>query len=257
MDGPGWDLVVVGCGDAFGSGGRLQASFHLGTPNGCALIDCGATSLIGMQRLGLDPNEVRAILVSHLHGDHFGGLIWWLMHAHYVSNRTAPLTVIGPPGLRDRLSVASEALFPSSTKVDFRFPLEYREFTNGRMLDVEGLGITPFEVRHPSGAPAFALRLESRGRCLSYSGDTEWSDSLIACARGADLFIVDCFGYDIDVGFHMSWKTLSSRLGRVDAQRIMLTHMGPDMLARVGEIKDPRIVAAEDGLVLRLGEVKR
>ena len=79
------------------------------------LIDCGATTLIGLNRLGIDPNTIETIFISHLHGDHFAGLVWWLIHAQHVAKRTAPLTVVGPEGVQARFEAAAEALFPGST----------------------------------------------------------------------------------------------------------------------------------------------
>jgi ribonuclease BN (tRNA processing enzyme) len=89
-------LTIIGCGDAFGAGGRLQTSFHVRSRASTFLIDCGVTSLIGMRRLGFQPNEIDTVFVSHLHGDHFGGLPWLLVDALYVSNRNRPLIVTGP-----------------------------------------------------------------------------------------------------------------------------------------------------------------
>ena len=253
-------MTVVGCGDAFGSGGRLQTCFHVEMAAGRFLLDCGASTLIGLNRLKLDPNEIRAIFVTHLHGDHYAGLVWWLMHAHYVSGRTAPLTIAGPAGLRDRLHQATEVLFPGSSAIEPRYELTHLEYCAGEPLTVAEMKVTPYEVNHPSGAVPYALRAESGGRCLSFSGDTEWVDSLVECSDGADLFIVDCFGYDMDVGFHMSWKTIASHLPELKARRLLLTHMGPDMLSRAPEIQDSRILAARDGLVLEIvgakGEMK-
>lgn len=246
-------LTVLGCGDAFGSGGRLQTSFHLAWSGGSALVDCGATALIGMHRHALDPNAVGSILITHLHGDHFSGLVWWLLHAHHVSNRSSALTIAGPAGLRGRLQSAAEALFPGSSLLELRFPLDYREFSPGLALDVAGLGVTSFEVAHPSGAPAYALRLVADGTALGFSGDTSWVEELTACAEGVDIFVVDCFGYDTDIGSHMSWRTISAKRDQLRARRLMLTHMGPEMLARLGEIADPAVLAAVDGLVVEVG----
>jgi ribonuclease BN (tRNA processing enzyme) len=92
-------LTVIGSSDAFGSGGRLQTCFHVAHAHGEFLIDCGATSLIGLARQGLEPNRIETIYVTHLHGDHFSGLVWWLIHAIHVARRTEPLTVVGPEGL--------------------------------------------------------------------------------------------------------------------------------------------------------------
>ena len=108
--------------------------------------------------------------------------------------------------------------------------------------------ITPFEVRHPSGAPPYALRLECAGKILSFSGDTEWVESLVPAASGADLFIAECFSFDIPVGYHMAWRKIAANLDRLGAKRVMLTHMSADMLAHANEVDDPRVLLAKDGL---------
>jgi ribonuclease BN (tRNA processing enzyme) len=249
-------LSVVGCGNAFGAGGRLQTCFHVETHSGKYLLDCGATALTGMERLGYDPNAVGAIFITHLHGDHFGGLVWWLMHAHYLAGRTQPLTVAGPAGIRERVRETAEALFPGSSQMPFKFELTYREFEPLVPVTVGDVSVTPFEVKHPSGATPYALRIACGERAISFSGDTEWVDSLLPCSDGADLFIVDCHGFDSDVGYHMSWKTIAQKLPLITARRVMLTHMGPLMLEKRSEVKSGRIILAEDGLVVDLSPAK-
>lgn len=90
-------IHCVGTGDAFGSGGRLNTCFHLQLENEQLLLDCGCSSLIGMQRCGIEPAAIDTVVISHLHGDHFGGLPFLLLEAKYVSRRQRPLTLIGPP----------------------------------------------------------------------------------------------------------------------------------------------------------------
>ena len=68
--------------------------------------------------------------------------------------------------------------------------------------------------------------------------------------RGADLFIMECYQFEGSPRFHMSWRKIAAELDRIGAKRVMLTHMAEPMLARRGEVSDPRIVLAEDGLVL-------
>jgi ribonuclease BN (tRNA processing enzyme) len=243
-------LTVVGSGDAFGSGGRLQTCFHVATAGEEFLIDCGATSLIGMQRLGLDPQRVSSIFISHLHGDHFSGLVWWMIHSHHVTRRTHPLTITGPAGIEERFVTAAEALFPGSTKVERRFELRFIQYTQGEAIDVGPIRVTPYEVRHPSGAPPYALRIETGGKIVSFSGDTEWVDSLITAANGADLFIAECFGFNEPRGYHMTWREIEQHLDQLGAKRVMLTHMGTEMLAKCSEVRDPRVLVAEDGMIV-------
>src|SRR5262245_10066893 len=245
-------LTVIGCGDAFGSGGRLQTSYLVEAAGTRFLIDCGASTLIGFNRLKLDPNTVPTIFISHLHGDHFAGLVWWLLHAKHLGKRTAPLTIVGPPGVEARLRAASEALFPGSMQVALRHELAFREMAGEQRCEVGAVAVTPFEVSHPSGAPSYALRFEVEGKVLSFTGDTEWTESLVPAGRGADLYIMECYQFDGTPRFHTSWQSISQNLDRIAAKRVMITHMAEPMLARRREVTDPRVVIAEDGLVLEV-----
>ncbi len=245
-------LNVVGCGDAFGSGGRLQTCFHVAANDAQFLIDCGATALIGMQRMAIDPNDVQTIVLSHLHGDHYSGLVWWVMHAQYVSGRTAPLTVIGPEGTQERYTATAELLFPGATHVEPPFDLSFEVYGKNQAVAGQGFAMQSFPVSHPSGALSSALRFEVDGRVISFSGDTEWSDNLIACSADSDVFICECFGYRDKEHYHLSWVDIEPRLPEITARKLLLTHLGEKMLAHVDQIRHPRVVIADDGMVLDL-----
>jgi ribonuclease BN (tRNA processing enzyme) len=66
-------LTIVGCGDAFGSGGRMNTCFWLETAKATLVVDFGASSLVALKKAGLDPNAIDGIVLSHLHGDHSAG----------------------------------------------------------------------------------------------------------------------------------------------------------------------------------------
>jgi ribonuclease BN (tRNA processing enzyme) len=240
---------VLGCGDAFGSGGRFQTCFFVSAGRARFLIDCGATALVAMRRFGVDPGTIDTIFLSHLHGDHFAGLPFLLMEAQYVGQRQRPLTVVGPPTMRQRLLEAQEVLFPGSSQMTWYFPLHFVELEPGQTQNCGGVAVTAFPVRHPSGAPAFALRFACGRRLIGYSGDTEWTDQLIQVASGADLLITECYGFDRKPGHHLDFQTLSSRRQELRAKRLLLTHMSQDMLDRFDGIGWE---AAEDGLLVEL-----
>jgi ribonuclease BN (tRNA processing enzyme) len=243
-------LTIIGSSDAFGSGGRLQTCFHVASSSGQFLIDCGATSLIGLERERIDPNGISTIFITHLHGDHFAGLVWWLIHAVHLVKRTAPLTVVGPVGIEDRFKAAAEALFPGSTAAERRFELVFRTYQDFAPLDVGGVRVTPFVVSHPSGATSYALRFEVDGKIISFSGDTEWVESLVGAASGADLFICECFAFEAAARYHLNWRTIEGNLERLGAKTVLLTHLGPEALANRGSIRHPMVSIAEDGLQL-------
>ena len=246
-------LTVIGSGDAFGSGGRLQTSFHVRDGQNTFLIDCGASTLIGMHREALDPCEVGTIFISHLHGDHFAGLVWWKIHGHHTVRRTQRLTIVGPAGLEQRFHDACEVLFPGSGKLAPRFEIVFIEFEANRPIVVDGTKLTAYAGEHPSGGLSASLRLERSGKVLAYSGDTQWVDDLLKCASGADLFITECFSYDeTHIPYHLNWQVLSEKMDPLGAKRTMLTHMNINMLANRDKVQRPDVLLAHDGMVVNL-----
>ena len=241
-------LTVVGSGDAFGSGGRLNTCFWLETAKGTLLVDCGASVLPALKERALEPNRIDAIVLSHLHGDHFGGLPFLLLDGHFLSRREKPLLIAGPPSTRARIDAALEVFFPKSTGTKWRFPWGVEEVAIGVESDVLGHSLLTAEVLHQSGAPSTALRISDGEKVFAYSGDTEWTDALLPIARDANLFVCECYVYAGRLTGHMSWEILKARLADLRARRIMITHMNPSVLARLEEIKAAGLLAADDGL---------
>ena len=239
----------IGCGDAFGSGGRFNTCF-LGEPeSGPFLIDCGASSLVALKHLGVDPDEIGTICISHLHGDHFGGLVFLLRAATLYKARRKPLTIAGPLGLSQRLQAAMEVFFPKGWVEPTSFELRFIELESEVETRVDALAVTAFPAEHFSGAPSYSLRVQAEGKVVTYSGDTLWTPALDRAAAGADLFICEAYSYGQRRGTHIDYQSLRARLPQVDAGRTILTHLGPDMLAHLDEISCDFTVA-EDGLTI-------
>lgn len=243
-------LTVVGSGDAFGSGGRSNTCFWLETGKGTLVVDFGASALPALKRLKLDPNAISAIILSHLHGDHFGGLPFLLLDAQFLSRRERPLLIAGPPGTTARLDAAMEIFFPKSTGSKWKFEWRVQEIEIGVETEVLGHSLVTAEVVHQSGAPSTALRISDGRQTFAYSGDTEWTDALLPIAGGADLFICECYNYAGKLTGHINWETLKERLPHLKARQVMVTHMNPTMLARVEDIRTTGVLVAEDGLSL-------
>ncbi len=241
-------LRFLGTGDAFGSGGRFHTCFWLELESGNCLIDCGASSLTAMRRFNVDPMGVDTILISHLHGDHYGGLPFLLLLCHF-GGRSRPLLIAGPPGLAQRLWQACEVLFAGSSGLAWNFPVEFIELPPAEPSAVGPLRVTAHEVQHPSGAPSYGLRLEVAGRTIAYSGDTEWCEALPLLARDADLFIIECYAFDRHVPLHLDYRTLMAERSRLECKRMVLTHMSDAMLDRLAEVE---VEAAHDGMVIDL-----
>lgn len=247
---PSVTVTFAGTGDAFGSGGRYQACFHLQGPDRSApvLLECGATSLSALKRLRLDPAEIAAVFVSHLHADHFGGLPFLILDGQFA-RRTRPLTVVGPPGIARRLHEALECMFPGSATVPRRFAVDTVELRPGASITVAGVRAAAWEADHPSGGPSLALRLELGGKIIAYTGDTAWTDAIIEVAAGADLLIAEAYYRDKDVPYHLSNADLAAHQDQLASRRTVLTHMSGDMLEHPDEACCD---TAFDGLVLRI-----
>jgi ribonuclease BN (tRNA processing enzyme) len=237
----------LGSGDAFGSGGRFQTCIYVRSDEPDAthlLIDCGASSLVAMKCFGVETSVIDIILLSHLHGDHFGGLPFFIMEAQYVSNRKKPLIVSGPPGLEARTYEAMEVLYPGSSQTPREFALGFVELEDGAAAKIGPVTVTPYGVVHPSGAPSYALRVALGDKVLAYSGDTEWTDALIPTARGADLFICECTFFDKEIKYHLNYGTLLDHRAELGCRRLVLTHMNDAMLRQLPSLD---VEGAEDG----------
>ncbi len=240
-------LTFLGSGDAFGHGGRLQPCILVNAP-GCAfLMDCGATAMTSLHRYGVQPNAVEAIFVTHLHGDHFGGLPFFILDAQLHSKRTTPLLIAGPWGTGRRLQAAMETMFPGSSSVQRKFTVDVRELDPGKAFPFKTVTVLPFEVNHASGDPALAFRVACAGRIVGYTGDTEWTENVAAVADGVDLLVAEAYFFEKRVKYHLDYTTLMSRLGTVRPKRVILTHMSEDMLSRRADIETE---SAEDGMVV-------
>jgi ribonuclease BN (tRNA processing enzyme) len=240
-------LQFVGCGDAFGSGGRQNTCFHVTGDAVNLLIDCGATALPALRRLGIIRNDIELILITHFHGDHFAGLPFFLLDAQF-SRRTRPLVIAGPQGIEMRLAQVMEALFEHSSKTRQKFELSVVALTPEQTRHFGAASVTPYSVVHgESGGPFLGLRIEAEGRSIAYSADTEWTETLIPLARDADLFIAEAYTYDKPVKNHLSLATLEAHLADIRPKRLILTHMSDDMLGRLDTL---RHAAAHDGMTV-------
>ena len=239
----------LGSGDAFGSGGRFQTCILIKATGSTFLVDCGASSLIAMRCFGVAPNEVDMILLTHLHGDHFGGIPFVVLDAQLISKRTHPLVIVGPPGTKKRLMEAMEVFFPGSSHAPRTFSLDVQEFEFEQPHALGEATVTPYRVQHASGDPALALRIACAGKIITYTGETAWTEALVPASKGADLLIAEAYFFEKRIKFHLDFRTLMAHLGELEPQRVMVTHMSEDMLARLDRLS---CEWAEDGKLIEV-----
>ena len=247
---PAVTLEFIGCGDAFASGGRFQTCFLVRTAGRAFLIDCGASAPVALQQGGVDPAGIGLVVVSHLHGDHVGGVPFLLLDAAYNRPRALPLVVAGPPGVESCVMQTLEILYPGTREsVSGRVPVRFVELDPQQAIAIDDVLVSAFEVEHSSKTACLAVRVEVEGKIVAYSGDTQWTPALIELSRGVDVFICECTGFESPVYSHVSHADLCEHAGELDGVRMVLTHLGPEMLAHQEEARWP---CAHDGLIIEI-----
>lgn len=243
------EVVFVGTSDAFGAGGRRQAAVLLRDSRGTVLLDCGATTNSGLQELGIERDEIDLVLVSHFHGDHFGGIPQLLLAAQYEDHRRRPIHIAGPPDVERRVRALASAMGHPIEDGEWDYPIEFSECPAGANRQLGPAQIRAFETKHQIEAHPQGYRVRAGSRTVVYSGDTGWFDDLPREANGADLFVCECTFDTNRLDFHLSHALLAERRSRFECERMILTHLGSEMAHRRGQCD---FETADDGLVVKL-----
>jgi ribonuclease BN (tRNA processing enzyme) len=236
-----------GTGNSFADGGRSHACIGITAPGASLLFDCGGSSLPAIKK-AVDPATIQAIAISHLHGDHFGGIPYLVMEQHYAG-RIAPLAIGGPRELQDRTARAGEALFADffgRAKIDYAVSYLALDETP---VPLGGAEVSAHPVQHVPESDPHGLRAKIAGTVVAYSGDAHWSDDLVAVAKGADLFICESTNFAKSDPAHLSYRELIAHRAKLDCGRIILTHLGKEAQAHLAEME---LESAYDGMVVTL-----
>jgi ribonuclease BN (tRNA processing enzyme) len=212
-------LTVLGCAGSFPSADSPCSSYLVEAGGFRLLIDLGNGALGPLQRYaGL--YDIDAVLLTHLHPDHWIDLCQYLVARKYARHGTLPpLPVYGPAGTADRLAAA----YGEPDAADGVF--EFRTLTEGS-FDLGPLRITTCLVNHP--VETYGVRVEHDGRALVYSSDTAESPALVDLATGADSFLCEASflaGRDTVPDLHLTGRGAGEHATRAGVGRLLLTHL--------------------------------
>lgn len=224
-------LTIVGCSGSF-AGPESPASSYLieaeektsdGARTWRVVVDLGSGALGSLQRFA-DPGSIDAVLISHLHPDHFIDLCGLYVARRYdpLGAALSPLPVYGPEGTAERVLAA----YGPDAETELPSVYDVRAFTDGGVVRIGPFTITSRTVNHP--VPAFGLRIEADGGAIAYSGDTDSCANLIELARGVDLFLSEASfieGRDTNRGVHLTGRRAGEAATEADVRRLVLTHI--------------------------------
>lgn len=231
------EIKFLGTGDAFASGGLDNSCFHVTAGSYHLLIDCGASALISMKREKVKIEEIDAIIISHFHADHFGGVPAFILEQSF-SKRKKSLTVIGPEGVEKKINSLMGLIFPSGSRFKPAFDILYKEYKSGKPFSVaENIELIAYKVKHTPLTIPHGLRLKIGNRIIAYSGDTEWTDELIPLSKDADLFICEMFSYKKEIKGHLNYKTFMEKVEDLSFKKLLFTHCGDVVLDNKDSLK--------------------
>jgi ribonuclease BN (tRNA processing enzyme) len=188
------------------------------------LLDFGSGTLHRLARLGGPLDRIGAVLVSHLHPDHYADLLGYLHSQLRLEEGRGPLRIYGPPGIAEAVDHL-RASTPSLAEL----PFELRVTTVHREpFEVAGARVTPFEVVHSKRLTALGYRLAVGGRVLVYSGDSTVCPALERGCAGADGAILEAtFPPGRAHPSHMDGAEACALAGRAGVRRLLLSHLSP------------------------------
>jgi len=223
-------LTIVGCsGSVPGPDGPASAYLleHDGTR---LLLDLGSGALGPLHRY-LDPADVDAVLLSHLHADHCLDMCAYVVARRYgPAAPLPPVPVVAPAGAAARIAAA----YPEPDLSDV---FAYTDLVAGQW-DIGPFEIRTARVNHP--IETYAIRVQAGGRSLTYSADTGVSKALVSLATGTDLLLCEATfpsGADTPPDLHLSGREAAEHAERAGVDRLVLTHIPPwgDRIATLGD----------------------
>ena len=242
-------LFFLGTSDAFNAAGRANSCYWVEDALGHYVVDFGPTALYQCQRYGLDVNRLDGVFLTHLHGDHIGGLAMLLVHLQYQSDRKRPLVIAGPEGTEQRVLALRESAYPSVVRSGLQFPIEYRTWAVPGDVDVLGRKVRAIRARHDRIAVATSFRVDTDAYSFSFSGDTGWQPALADLVSGSDVFVCECTNVVADYWAHLSVEELEALRDQFHVKRMFVSHMSePARAALLEAEKRLNVTVADDGL---------
>src|ERR1700719_4756687 len=231
-------VTLLGTGDAFASFGRSQAGYLIDVPNaGRILMEAGPGLLPALKGNRIPTDSFDLLLISHLHGDHFGGLPFLILEYMWETRRKKVLTIAGPAKLEERTWQLMRTMFPHFELDKIKHKLKFVVLEPGTSARLGKFKVSAIRSPHTKPDISLSLRVDGGGKSIVFSGDSGWNDELVELSDGADLFLCECTYFEsAQLTFHMNYPQLAANRDKFKVRRMVLTHLGREVLSREDEI---------------------
>jgi ribonuclease BN (tRNA processing enzyme) len=218
-------LAVLGAGPAYTNRpGSSGAAYLLEADGSAVLLDLGQGSFPRLAA-AIEPSSLDAVVISHLHPDHFIDLVALRHYLAYQFRPARHVRVIAPLGLDERIdALHARPGFTAET-------LDVEAFAAGDGSDVRRIGPFVIEARgvvHTEDSHAFRVSVGEEASALVYSGDCGRAGDLAPLIRPGDTLLVEAsFG----VGpvppdaFHLAAPEIAALVETTRPGRVLLTHI--------------------------------
>lgn len=240
-------LFFLGSGDAFCHDSRANQAILIEREQDSLLLDCGPTTRYRFYQTRKSLDRVKAILITHFHGDHLAGIPFCLLYWHYESKRKEPLHLIGPHGLKKAVEYLVAGTY-ANLLTDNRYPIHFHEFpeTNQGSLDVEDFSVQGFPMKHMKESTG--LRVRWKHGDIAITGDTAWNENIPILSEGTDALMMECSTYNTFLpDIHLSYQEIQEHRKKIKTKALILHHMDEEMIQMTQNPKKFREIAASDG----------
>ena len=238
-------VILLGTGTPNPDPERMGPAVAIVSGERAYLVDCGPGVVRRAAQAGLKMEQLTRAFITHLHSDHTAGYPD-LIFTPAVTGRKEPFEVYGPPGLRNMTAHIMKAwkqdidtrlrgLEPSLPQA---YAVRAHEGKPGEVYKDATLRVVAFPVSHGAWKHARGYRFEAKDKVVVISGDTTYSENLIAAAKGCDILVHEVYsqkGWEKRPPewkrYHAAFHTSAPDLGRIAAQvrpgKLVLYHELP------------------------------
>jgi ribonuclease BN (tRNA processing enzyme) len=242
-------FTVLGSSGGYPTPGAACSGYLLEDGDTRLWIDAGSGTFARLLE-HCSPDKLTAVLISHLHADHWTDLIVGLHTLRFAFEREEPLPVYGPSGWTETMGVVAEW----AREEEPAFLAE--DLHDRQTIEAGSLSIVPIEVEHSDDIDTFGFRISNAGSTLAYSADSGPNGALSAVARDADLFVCEAGAPgEVEMHMHLNGRQAGEIAAAAGARKLLVTHLSPksdpaETLANVRSTFTGPVELATDGLSL-------